>query len=50
VSTTKLAAIRSRPLHGPGKRLVEVVQIEHHPALGRTEDAEIRQVRVPADS
>ncbi len=44
---------RGHPLHvplpRPGERLVEVVQIEHHPAFRRTEDAEVRQVRVTAD-
>ena len=34
--------------HGPGERLVEVVDVEHEPALGRGEHAEVRQVRVAA--
>ena len=36
------------PLPGPGERLVEVVDVEHEPALGRREHAEVRQVGVAA--
>ena len=36
------------PLPRPGQRLVEVVDVEHQPPLGRGEHAEVRQVRVPA--
>ena len=34
--------------HGPGQRLVEVVDVEHQPPLGRREHPEVRQVRVAA--
>ena len=41
-----------QPLHVPfpgrGQRLVEVVDVEDQPALGRAEEAEVGQVRVPA--
>ena len=36
------------PLPRPGKRLVEVVQVEHEPTFGRAEDAEVREVGVAA--
>ncbi len=36
------------PLPRPGQRLVEVVDVEDEPALGRGEDAEVREVRVAA--
>ena len=36
------------PLPRPGQRLVEVVDVEHQPPLGRGEHAEVRQVRVAA--
>ena len=47
---SKLAASRlTSHSHGPGQGLVEVVDVEHQLALGRGEDAEVRQVRVAAD-
>ena len=36
------------PLPRPRERLVEVVDVEHQPALGRGKRAEVRQVRVTA--
>ena len=36
------------PLPGRGQRLVEVVDVEEQLALGRAEEAEVGQVRVPA--
>ena len=36
------------PLPGARERLVEVVDVEHEPALGRREHAEVRQVSVAA--
>ena len=36
------------PLERRGQRLVEVVEIEHQPPVGRREHPEVRQVRVPA--
>jgi hypothetical protein len=36
------------PLPRTGERLVEIVDVEHQPPLGRREHAEVRQVRVPA--
>ena len=36
------------PLPGARQRLVEVVDVEHQPPLGRGEHAEVRQVRVAA--
>ena len=43
---------RRHPLHvaleRPGQRLVEVVEVEHQPALGGGEDAEVGQVGVTA--
>ena len=43
---------RRHPLHvvleRPGQRLVEVVQVEQQPPLGRGERAEVRQVRIAA--
>ena len=43
---------RGHPFHvvleRPGKRLVEVVQVEQEAPFGRAEDAEVRQVRVAA--
>ncbi len=36
------------PFPGAGQRLVEVVDVEHQAALGRSEDAEVGQVRVTA--
>ena len=36
------------PLERPGQGLVEVVDVEDQPALGRAEQAEVRQVRVAA--
>ena len=36
------------PLPRARERLVEVVEVEHQPPLGRGEHAEVRQVRVPA--
>ena len=36
------------PLPGTRQRLVEVVEVEHQPPLGRGEHAEVRQVRVAA--
>ena len=45
----KLAASRlTSHSHGPGQRLVEVVDVEHQPPLRRGEHAEVRQVRVAA--
>ena len=44
---------RGQPLHvpfpRPGKRLVEVVDVEDQLPLGRREDAEVRQMGVPAE-
>ena len=36
------------PLPGPGKGLVEVVDVQHQPAIGGGEDPEVREVRVAA--
>ena len=36
------------PLPRTGQRLVEIVDVEHQPPLGRREHAEVRQVRVSA--
>ncbi len=36
------------PFPRPGERLVEVIDVEYEPALGRTEQAEIAQVRIAA--
>ena len=36
------------PLPRARQRLVEVVEVEHHPPFGGGKDAEVRQVRVPA--
>jgi hypothetical protein len=44
---------RRHPLHVPLKRprqcLVEIVQVEQQPPLGRGEDPEVRQVRVATE-
>ncbi len=44
---------RREPFHVPLERprigLVEVVDVEDHPAVGRHEDTEVRQVSVPAE-
>ena len=34
--------------HGPGQRLIEIVDIEHQAPLRRGEHPEVRQVRIPA--
>ena len=36
------------PLPRPGERLIEIVDVEHQPPLGRGEHPEVRQVRIPA--
>ena len=46
----KLAASRfTSHSHGPGQRLVEVVDVEDELALGRGEHAEVGEVGVPAE-
>ena len=37
------------PLPGPGKSLVEVVDVHHQPAVGGGEDPEVREVRIAAE-
>ena len=45
----KLAARRlTSHSHGPGKRLVEVVDVQHQTAIGGGEDAEVREVGIAA--